>query len=84
MSDSVGSGVRDSIEGAGQVVAGGIHEAAAQVQQAACRAKSGVGEVRDVIRSQPITAALVVFTLGYLFGRLGALIPSGYSVRGRD
>ena len=34
------------------------------------------GEVRDAIRAQPITAALVVFALGYLFGRLGALIPS--------
>ena len=84
MSDSVSGGIQDSIEGAGQVVAGGIQEAATQVRQAACHARSGVGEVRDVIRAQPITAALVVFTLGYLFGRLGALIPSGHSVRGRD
>jgi hypothetical protein len=29
-----------------------------------------------VIREQPITAALIVFALGYLFGRVGALIPS--------
>jgi hypothetical protein len=33
--------------------------------------------VREVIRAQPITAALVVFALGYLFGRLGSLIPTG-------
>jgi len=83
MSDSVSGGIQDSIEGAGQVVAGGIQEAATQVRQAACHARNGVGEVRDVIRAQPITAALVVFTLGYLFGRLGALIPSGHSVRSR-
>jgi hypothetical protein len=37
--------------------------------------------VRDVIRAQPITAALVVFALGYLFGRLGSLIPTGGSTR---
>jgi hypothetical protein len=35
-----------------------------------------VGEVRSAIRAQPISAALVVFALGYLFGRLGALIPA--------
>jgi hypothetical protein len=83
MSDSVGGGIQDSIAGAAHVVAGGVQGAAEQVQHAACRAKGGVGEVRDVIRAQPITAALVVFALGYLFGRLGALIPSGHSVRSR-
>jgi hypothetical protein len=46
------------------------------VAGAAYRADSGVGEVRSAIRAQPITAALVVFALGYLFGRLGALIPA--------
>ena len=59
-------------------------DASQSIRQAACHAKSGVGEVRDVIRAQPITAALIVFTLGYLFGRLGALIPSGHSVRSRS
>jgi hypothetical protein len=44
-------------------------------------AHDGIGEVREVIRAQPITAALMVFALGYLFGRLGALIPSGSSRR---
>ena len=95
MSDSVGGGVHsssggssggsigDSIVGAAHIVAGGMQGAATQVQQAACTAKGGVGEVRDVIRAQPITAALVVFALGYLFGRLGSLIPSGHPVRGR-
>ena len=81
MSDPVSGGIHDSIEGAGQVVAGGIQQATTQVRQAACQARSGVGEVRDVIRAQPITAALVVFALGYLFGRLGSLIPTGGSTR---
>jgi len=27
-----------------------------------------------VIRAQPIASALVVFALGYIFGRLGSLI----------
>jgi hypothetical protein len=58
MSDSVGRGVQD---------------AADQVQRAVCGAACGVGEVRAAIRAQPITAALVVFALGYLFG---SLLPS--------
>lgn len=65
MSDSVGGGTQDSIRGAGE-----------QVQRAVCGAACGVGDVRDVIRAQPITAALVIFGLGYLLGRLGSLIPS--------
>ncbi len=77
MSDSGSGGLRDSITDAAQHVAGGVHSAADQVSNAACRAHDGIGEVRQVIRAQPITAALVVFALGYLFGRLGALIPSG-------
>ena len=79
MSESTEGGIRDSITGAVQGVADGMQDAAAQAQRAACAARGGVGEVRDVIRAQPITAALVVFTLGYLFGRLGALIPSRHS-----
>jgi hypothetical protein len=76
MSDSVGGGVQDSTGGAAQRVAGGVQHAADNVQHAVCTAQSGVTEVREVIRAQPITAALVVFALGYLFGRLGSLIPS--------
>ncbi len=60
-------------------IAGGIQEAAAQVQHAASRAQIGVIEIQEAIRAQPITAALIVFALGYLVGRLGALIPSGSS-----
>jgi hypothetical protein len=77
MSDSVSGGLQDSISGTAQHVAGGVHSVMEQASNAACRAHDGIGEVREVIRAQPITAALVVFALGYLFGRLGALIPSG-------
>ena len=76
MSDSVAGGIHGSIGGAAQRVAGAAQEAADQIQYAACKTHNGVGGVRDAIRAQPITAALVVFALGYLFGRLGALIPS--------
>jgi len=75
MSDSVSGGM-DSVSGAAQRIGGGVHNAAEQVGHAACRAHDSVGEVRGVIRAQPITAALVVFAMGYLFGRLGSLIPT--------
>jgi hypothetical protein len=81
MSDSVSGGMGDAIGGAAQRIAGGMHNAAEQAGHVACRAHNGVGEVREVIRAQPITAALVVFALGYLFGRLGSLIPTGGSTR---
>ena len=81
MSDSVSGCMGDSVSGAAQRIAGGVQNAAEQAGHAACRAHAGVGEVREVIRAQPITAALVVFALGYLFGRLGALIPTGGTTR---
>jgi hypothetical protein len=82
MSDAVGDGSQGSIGGGAQGGAGGVRDAADQVQRAVCRARGGIGEVRDVIRAQPIVAALVVFALGYLFGRLGSLIPSRHSSSG--
>ena len=76
MSDSITGGAATSVGGAASHVAGGLHAAAEAVQHAGCEAQNGIGEVRSVIREQPITAALIVFALGYLFGRVGALIPS--------
>ena len=81
MSDSISGGVQDSIGGTAQRVAGSVRGAVEQVQHATCQAHDGVGEIRAVIRAQPITAALVVFALGYLFGRLGSLIPTGGPTR---
>ena len=74
MSDSVEGGLQDSIAGAAHRVAGGVQTEADQVQYAVCKTQGGVTEVRDVIRAQPIASALVVFALGYIFGRLGSLI----------
>ena len=73
MSDSVGGGIQDSIGAAAQRVAGGVQDAVDQIHNAVCKAQDGVGEVRDVIRAQPITAALVVLAIGYLLGRLGSI-----------
>lgn len=75
MSDSVVSAL-DSASGAARRVAGGMQAAVDQAGQVAYRTHDGIGEVREVIRAQPITAALLVFALGYLFGRLGSLIPN--------
>jgi hypothetical protein len=47
-------------------VAGGVHDAAAQAQRAACGVGCGVGEVQEVIRAQPIVAVLVAVAVGYL------------------
>jgi len=74
MSDSVDGGIQDSIVGAAQRVAGGVQYAAENAQHAVCKTQDGVGEIREVIRAQPIAAALVVFALGYVFGRLASLI----------
>jgi len=57
--------------------------AANRAQSVACRIGCGVGEARDVIRAQPIAAALVVFALGYMVGRLASILPSHHSSAGR-
>ena len=75
MSDTVARGAQASIGATARSVAGGIREAASQIQHAASR--TSVTEIREVIRAQPITAALLMFAFGYLFGRLGSFIPSG-------
>jgi hypothetical protein len=75
--DSDGAGLGDSIAAAAQSVAAGAAHAAEQAHQAVGR--DGAEAVREVIRAQPITSALVVFALGYLFGRLGSLIPLSHS-----
>jgi hypothetical protein len=77
MSDSPTGGIHGSIGGAAERLAGGVHDAAAQVQRVACGVGCGIGEVREVIRAQPIVAVLVAVALGYWLGR--SAIPSGRS-----
>ncbi len=76
MNDSVLGSAGGKVDSTVQRVSGGLHTAVDTAAGAAYRTESGIGEVRSAIRAQPITAALVVFALGYLFGRLGALIPA--------
>ena len=65
-------------------VEGGIQDAAEEVKRVACGVGCGVREARDVIRAQPITAALVVFALGYFFGRIRSAASSRRSSPDRD
>lgn len=83
MSDSISGYAADSVGSAAQHVAGALHTGIGCASDAARQAKDGVSEIRSVIRAQPITAALVVFTLGYLFGRVGSLIPSRAAMKDR-
>jgi hypothetical protein len=66
-----------AIRHAARTVAGSIEHAAGCVRSGAEHTRDGIGEVRAVIRAQPITAALFVFAIGYVLGRLGSFIPSG-------
>ena len=77
MSDTVAGETQASIGAAARTVAGGLQEAASRVQQAASQTQDRITESRKVIRAQPITAALCIFALGYLFGRFGSHFPSG-------
>ncbi len=77
MNDTGAGEAQASIGAAASSVASGLQEAASRVQHAVSRTQGRVTESRKVIRAQPITAALCIFALGYLFGRLGSLIPSG-------
>ena len=81
MSDSVSGGIGDSVGGAAQRLPAACRTRRSRRDMWRATRNDGVGEVRAVIRAQPITAALVVFALGYLFGRLGALIPTGGTTR---
>ena len=75
--ETVAGEAQAPIAAAARSVAGGVQNAASQVQHGASQIQSGVIEIREVIRAQPITAALFMFAVGYLFGRLGSFIPSG-------
>ncbi len=75
--DTVAGEAQASIGAAARSVAAGLQKAARRVQHAASRTEGYITESRKVIRTQPITAALCIFALGYLFGRLGSLRLSG-------
>jgi hypothetical protein len=66
----------EAIESAVRRVAGGVSDAVGQARQAACQAGDGIGELRKVIRGQPLTMWLMAIGIGYLLGHL-----SGRSLR---
>jgi hypothetical protein len=65
-----------SIGATARRVADGLQDAATHVQQVAASARSGIAEIRQAFRAQPITAALAVFAVGYLCGDLRSRIPA--------
>jgi hypothetical protein len=60
----------EPIESAVRRVAGGVSDAVGQARQAACQAGDGIGELRKVIRGQPLTMWLMAIGIGYLLGHL--------------
>jgi hypothetical protein len=62
----------EPIESAVRRVAGGVSDAVEQARQAACQAGDGIGELRKVIRGQPLTMWLMAIGIGYLLGHLSA------------
>jgi hypothetical protein len=68
----------DSLHSAARRVAGGISDAAGQARQAAYQASDGIGDLRRVIRAQPLTIGFLAIGVGYLLGHL-----SSWSLGGR-
>ncbi len=60
----------ESIESTVRRVAGGVSDAVGQAKQAACQAGDGIGELRRVIRAQPLTMGFLAIGIGYLLGHL--------------
>jgi hypothetical protein len=51
-------------------MADGLHDAVGQASDAALTAGAGISELRQIIRGQPITMALLMLGLGYVTGRI--------------
>jgi len=56
----------------GEVIGDARTQASGLYNQAAGQAEQQIGRGRDVIKEQPLTAALVALGVGYLLGRLTA------------
>jgi hypothetical protein len=77
MNDSISGGVgetgpSDSVEGTMSRVAGGVSEAVGQARQAAYQVGDGIGDLRRVIRGQPLTMGFLAIGIGYLLGHLSS------------
>jgi hypothetical protein len=67
-----GEGQDEPIESAVRRVAGGVSDAVGQARQAAVQAGDGIGELRKVIRGQPLTMWMLGIGIGYLLGHLSS------------
>lgn len=62
----------ENSQGMAQDLADGLSNVADQAAIRARQASDGVTELRALIRHQPITSAVLLLGLGYVFGRLAA------------
>jgi len=65
---TVGEAVQDSVKR----VADGVCDAVGQARQAASQAGDGIGELRKIIRAQPLTMGFLAIGIGYLLGHLSS------------
>jgi hypothetical protein len=70
--DGYGTSQDEPIESAVRRVAGGVSEAVGQAKLAATQAGDGIGELRKVIRGQPLTMWILGIGIGYLLGHLSS------------
>lgn len=61
-----------AIESTVRRVAGGVSDAVGQATVAARQAGDGIGELRKVIRGQPLTMGFLAIGIGYLLGHLSS------------
>jgi hypothetical protein len=70
-SQSTGEAIGNSV----RRVAEGVSDAVGQARQAASQAGDGIGELRKVIRGQPLTMWFLAIGMGYLLGHLAGRAP---------
>jgi hypothetical protein len=68
--------VGTSLKTTAKNVASTLSDTASHVRGAASRTRHATVEVRDMIRSQPVTAAAIFFVFGYVVGRMKSVIVS--------
>jgi len=64
------AGPADSVAATMSRVAGGVSDAVGQARQAAHQVGDGIGDLRRVIRGQPLTLWVLGIGIGYLLGHL--------------
>jgi stage V sporulation protein SpoVS len=72
MNDAIEGSDGEAVESTMRRVAGGLSDAVGQAKQAAVQAGDGIGELRQVIRAQPLTMAFLAIGIGYLLGHLSS------------